>query len=320
MRRPPTDLPARRTGLRPLAATLVCAAALVGCGDHPPPRPPALDGGLADLGARDLGDTVDLGGAGDAGAPDLGAGDAGPPPACDVPAIPALATEAVGDRFSAPIALTSAPGDEGAVYVAERAGRVRRVAGGVVTTFLDMRSAIGSAPGGEDERGLLGLAFAPDYATSGRFFVGYTPTTTGADANIVAEYRRSAADPLVADPMQVTRLVEQADPEGNHNGGWIGFGPDGFLYAAIGDGGGAGDRLRRVRQRPQPGHAARQDAAPRRRRGGDRLRGRRATPSRAAAGSRRSGRSACATPGATRSTARRAISTSRTSARTSGRS
>jgi len=238
----PSPSSARRSSSNFFASTLLCAATLAGCGGDDE-RPPAADAGPRDLGASmDASPPADLGGS-DTGTPDLGAPDLGPPPACDVPTLPALATETVGSGFSAPIALTFAPGDDGAVYVAERAGRIRRVAGGTTTSFLDMRSAIGSAPGGEDERGLLGLAFAPDYATSGRFFVGYTPTTTGSDANIVAEYRRSGADPLVADPTQVARLVEQSDPAGNHNGGWIGFGPDGFLYAAIGDGGGAGDRF-----------------------------------------------------------------------------
>jgi len=230
--------------LRTLAATLACAAALIGCGDDDDTAP--TDSGVrADLSNVDLGPPVDLGGPIDGGGADLGQPiDAGPPPACEVPTFPSLATEeigTIGPGFSSPIGVTFAPGDPAAVYVAERAGRVRRVVGATATLFLDMTAAIGSAPGGSDERGLLGLAFAPDYATSGRFFVGYTPTSAGSDANIVAEYHRSAGDPMVADPAQVDRLVDQSDPEGNHNGGWIGFGPGGFLYAAVGDGGGGGD-------------------------------------------------------------------------------
>jgi len=227
--------------LRTLAATLACAAALIGCGDDDDTAP--TDSGVrADLSNVDLGPPVDLGGPIDGGGADLGQPiDAGPPPACVVPTFPSLATEVIGPRFSSPVGVTFAPGDPAAVYVVERAGRVRRVVGATATPFLDMTAAIGSAPGGNDERGLLGLAFAPDYATSGRFFVGYTPTNGGPDANIVAEYRRSAGDPLVAEPAQVDRLVDQSDPEGNHNGGWIGFGPGGFLYAAVGDGGGADD-------------------------------------------------------------------------------
>ena len=244
--------------IRTLAASVVCALVLAACGDDDvvPPTdggrtdmarvdmgPPRDMGPPVDMGPpRDMGPPVDMGATVDLGTPDLGSPvDGGPPPACAVPTFPALSTVEIGPGFDSPIAITYAPGDDGALYVAERSGFIQRVVGGTVNEFLDMSASIGSAPGGGDERGLLGLAFAPDYATSGRFFVGYTPTSFGADANIVAEYARSTTDPTVANPTQVARLVDQADPEGNHNGGWVGFGPDGFLYAAIGDGGGGGD-------------------------------------------------------------------------------
>jgi glucose/arabinose dehydrogenase len=100
--------------------------------------------------------------------------------------------------------------------------------------FLDLSGEIDSSGG---ERGLLGLAFAPDYATSGRFFVAHTapgPKVT------IARYRVSA-DPDRADPDSRAPVLEMKDPAGNHNGGMLAFGPDGFLYHGTGDGGSAGD-------------------------------------------------------------------------------
>jgi hypothetical protein len=88
------------------------------------------------------------------------------------------------------------------------------------------------------EQGLLGLAFHPDYATNGFFYVAYTdsdPTTR------VVRYRVSAGDPDVADPSSAQPILSIAQPQANHNGGWLGFGPDGDLYVAVGDGGGQND-------------------------------------------------------------------------------
>ena len=125
------------------------------------------------------------------------------------------------------------------LWVVERRGRIRLVRGGAVlgTDFLDIR---GRVLDDEQERGLLGLAFHPGYATNGRFFVFYTADESGTPT-IIAEYGRSAGDPDVADTTEVRRLVDLNDPEWNHNGGMIAFRSDGFLYAAIGDGGGGGD-------------------------------------------------------------------------------
>jgi glucose/arabinose dehydrogenase len=162
--------------------------------------------------------------------------DAGPLPVeCVDGPIPALtATPIAGGPFSSPIYVTQAPGRADALFVVERGGRIQIVIDGAVSTFLDLSGTV--VAGGE--QGLLGLAFDPDYASSGRFFVYYTPRA--AAQNVVAEYRRSS-DPNVAEPAEVARLWEVDDPEGNHNGGPLQFGPDGFLYAATGDGGGAND-------------------------------------------------------------------------------
>jgi len=161
--------------------------------------------------------------------------DAGPPP-CATGALPALTATSITDEpLSAPVFVTQAPGRPDALWVVEQTGRIRLVIDRAVTTFLDVGDRI--RYGGE--QGLLGLAFHPDYESNGRFFIAYSPGDRS--QNVVAEYRRSA-DPNVADPAEVARLVEVDDPESNHNGGALAFGPDGFLYAAIGDGGGGGDR------------------------------------------------------------------------------
>ncbi|MBJ7329770.1 MAG: PQQ-dependent sugar dehydrogenase [Solirubrobacteraceae bacterium] len=131
---------------------------------------------------------------------------------------------------TAPIHATAPAGDT-RVFVVERGGAIRIVSGGVLrpTPFLTIP---GVATGGE--RGLLSMAFAPDYATSRRFYVFYVAGGTTARIRI-AEYRTSG-DPNVADPSSARTVIEQTlGSATNHNGGQIAFGPDGKLYIAIGE-------------------------------------------------------------------------------------
>src|SRR5262249_4398788 len=100
-----------------------------------------------------------------------------------------------------------------------------------------------------NEQGLLGLAFDPNYQTNGFFYVHLTtnvvqPGITPGPAryHIIPRYQVSATDPNMADPNSGTNVLVIPDPETNHNGGWLEFGPDGYLYAAFGDGGGANDQ------------------------------------------------------------------------------
>jgi glucose/arabinose dehydrogenase len=138
---------------------------------------------------------------------------------------------------SEPIHAASPPGDP-RLFVVERGGAVRVVRDGVLraTPFLTVPNVDTSG-----ERGLLSIAFAPDYATSGLFYVftvAKAPDTFGGAAGDlrVVEYRRSAANPDLADPASARLVLAQphAGPT-NHNGGQLAFGPDGFLYVTIGD-------------------------------------------------------------------------------------
>jgi glucose/arabinose dehydrogenase len=147
---------------------------------------------------------------------------------------PGLRLRRIGS-FDSPVYVTAPPNDRRRVFVVEQSGRVRIVRGGktVQRPFLDVsdRIAYGS------ERGLLSMAFAPDYASSGLFYVYYT--AENGDIRIV-EYRRSSTERADHDSARVVLSV--AHPVANHNGGLVKFGPGGLLYAGLGDGGGGGDQ------------------------------------------------------------------------------
>ncbi len=135
--------------------------------------------------------------------------------------------------FADPVYVTAPPGDRERIYVVEQDGRIRMVEGSRRRTFLDIRGLVTSGA----EQGLLSMAFAPDYATSRRFYVYYT----GRSGNQrVVEYR--AASPGRADRGSARLVLQMADSESNHNGGLLVFGPDDRLYIGTGDGGGAGDQ------------------------------------------------------------------------------
>ncbi len=145
-----------------------------------------------------------------------------------------LFAEFVADGFDQPV-LVTAPSGDNRLFVVEQTGRIWIMENGqqLDAPFLDISGIVRS--GGE--RGLLGLAFHPDYATNGRFFVNYTDS--GGHTRVDA-YQVSA-DPNVAAADTRTTLLYIEQPAGNHNGGWLDFGPDGYLYVATGDGGGADD-------------------------------------------------------------------------------
>lgn len=134
--------------------------------------------------------------------------------------------------------LTHAADNSGRIFLVEKAGRVRIITTGRVQEqpFLDITALVDS---GASERGLLSLAFDPDYAANGEFYVNYTAGAADG-ASTIARYRVSA-DPDRADPDSGQVILTIAQPAANHNGGQIQFGPDGYLYIGTGDGGRADD-------------------------------------------------------------------------------
>ena len=144
--------------------------------------------------------------------------------------------------MSSPVLLTAPPGDLTRLFIVEQSGAIRIIKNGTLlsTSFLTLSDSISIG----SEQGLLGLAFAPDYASSGRFYVSYTnkhgPLAAG--TSVIERYTVSGnAD--VANATSGQRLLTLDDPYDNHTGGMIAFGPDGYLYYGMGDGGGGGDPL-----------------------------------------------------------------------------
>ncbi len=147
--------------------------------------------------------------------------------------------EAAGG-FTRPLYATHAGDGSDRLFVVEQTGRIWIVQDGarVPEPFLDLSNVVTDVGQGYSEQGLLGLAFHPDYADNGRFFVNYTDRRGN---TAIAEYRVSADDPDRADPGSGQILLTAEQPYPNHNGGQIAFGPDGYLYIGLGDGGSGGD-------------------------------------------------------------------------------
>ncbi len=157
-------------------------------------------------------------------------------------AVAPLSTVRVASGLNRPVFVTHAPGDETRLFIVEQRGVIKildlsteTVLG---TAFLNIDALVAGPANTFDERGLLGLAFHPDYADNGFFYVNYT---NNASNTTVARYTVSA-DPNKADSASAQLIIAISQPQTNHNGGWIGFSPnDGLLYIAMGDGGGACD-------------------------------------------------------------------------------
>ena len=159
----------------------------------------------------------------------------------------------VADNLVSPIGVIPVPDNSKRLFILDQIGKIWIVDGNgnkLSTPFLDISSLLVSLSPGFDERGLLGLAFHPDYSSNGRFFVYYnaparaggpTPTTSWNNFSRIVEFKVSAGNPNVADINSLKPIIEMDDPQFNHNGGTLAFGPDGYLYISIGDGGGAND-------------------------------------------------------------------------------
>jgi glucose/arabinose dehydrogenase len=146
--------------------------------------------------------------------------------------------------LSSPIGVTNARDGSGRLFVVEQTGAVRIVKGGNLApvAFIDISRSV--SRGGE--QGLLGLAFHPSYKTNGKLYLSYTDLS---GTSIVREYRVSSSDPDRVDGASGRTLLRVKQPYENHNGGHIAFGPDGYLYIGLGDGGSGGDPGNRAQSR-----------------------------------------------------------------------
>jgi glucose/arabinose dehydrogenase len=173
------------------------------------------------------------------------------PTATESPPLPtSIGLELVADGLNSPVVLTTAGDDSGRLFIVDRVGIIRIItpAGELLAEpFLDVSDRVVPLRRDYDERGLLGLTFHPDYSKNGRLFVYYSaPLSNDAPAGWdntahISEFAVSAADPNRADPASERILLQVHEPEANHDGGQVLFGPDGYLYISLGDGGAAND-------------------------------------------------------------------------------
>ena len=160
---------------------------------------------------------------------------------CDVMAQSALELTRVATGLTNPLYATHAPGDPQRLFVVEKTGAIKilNLASGTVSATPFMTAAVTSAGIGlttDSERGLLGLAFHPNYQSNGRFFIN---STDSAGTTRIREFRRLTADQV--DSTSARDVLSITQPYSNHNGGWLDFGRDGHLYIAMGDGGSSND-------------------------------------------------------------------------------
>ena len=153
----------------------------------------------------------------------------------------------IADGVTSPVAMANAADGSGRLFICEQHGVVRVVKNDQLlpVPFLDIKDKIIKQFNMYSERGLLGLAFHPQFKNNRKFYVYYSAASRkkGSDhKSIVAEYHVSLVNPDVADQNSERIIMEIEEPESNHNGGQMVFGPDKFLYIGLGDGGGAGDK------------------------------------------------------------------------------
>lgn len=162
----------------------------------------------------------------------------------------AIGIEVVATGFTSPVQMVQAPGKNGRRFVVDQVGKIWGINPEndvMPKPFLDISSKITPLSPRYDERGLLGLAFHPDFTQNGRFFVYYTaPLRAGGPTGfnhtgVIAEYRTQGRQQIHADASTERIILQWDHPQSNHNGGTVAFGPDGMLYISIGDGGGAND-------------------------------------------------------------------------------
>jgi glucose/arabinose dehydrogenase len=159
----------------------------------------------------------------------------------------------VAENLVSPLSVVESPDGTKRLFIVDQSGKIYIVPNGgtmISTPFLDITSMMVTLNPGYDERGLLSMAFHPSFQTNGKFYVFYTapprpggpiPGVNWNNLTRISEFKASAANPNLAD-MTSERIILEADhPQGNHNGGTVAFGPDGYLYISIGDGGQSND-------------------------------------------------------------------------------
>ena len=163
-----------------------------------------------------------------------------------------LDLQLIASNYTSPIGVVAFPDNSGRLAVIDQIGKIWIIDAeghSMATPFMDLTSRIVPLSAGYDERGLLGLAFHPDYSNNGRFFVYYQmPRRTGGPApnvnwnnySLISEFKVSS-NPNMADLSTERKILDWDDPQSNHNGGTLAFGKDGYLYISIGDGGNAND-------------------------------------------------------------------------------
>jgi len=157
----------------------------------------------------------------------------------------------IADNLVAPLSVVEPPDDTKRLFIVDQVGKIYIVPNGgsiLATPFIDLTSKIVTLNPGYDERGLLSIAFHPNFKTNGKFYVFYTapprPGGPGSGWNNltrISEFTVSATNANLADMTSERVILEEDHPQSNHNGGTVAFGPDGYLYIGIGDGGGADD-------------------------------------------------------------------------------
>lgn len=168
----------------------------------------------------------------------------------DIPQPVSMGLQQIAEGFAAPVALVEVPDGSNRLFVVDQTGQIwilNADGSQQQEPFLDLSDKIVELNEGYDERGLLGLAFHPQYQANGRFFVYYSaPLRPDApsewnNTSIIAEYTISGNDPNKADPLSERIMMEIDQPQSNHAGATLAFGPDDYLYISLGDGGGAHD-------------------------------------------------------------------------------
>jgi glucose/arabinose dehydrogenase len=153
----------------------------------------------------------------------------------------------VADDLYGPVAMDAPKDGSGRIFICEQTGKIKVIKGGktLADPFLDVSTKLDKPNKIYSEKGLLGIAFHPKYKNNGRFFIYFSAPSLNRSSDhksILAEYKVSSANADIADMASEKIIMEIEEPEANHNGGQLAFGPDGYLYVGLGDGGGEGDK------------------------------------------------------------------------------